>query len=172
MSNSKDKQNKPVIYVGSFDPITYGHLDIIEQASSIFTSLIVAVAYDNGKDTLFTTEERVHLIQETLLENQVLKGNQVKVVSFQGLLVNFMSELKIDTIIRGLRAASDFEYEFKMASMNRILNSDVNTVFLTSNDKYHFISSRAVKQVASLQGNVSQLVPKIVQKALTQKFPV
>lgn len=151
------------IYPGTFDPITFGHLDIIKRASELFDHLIIAAAKDNYKNPLFTLDERVQLIEE-----EVASFNQNKKISvekFEGLLVGFAEKKNTKVIIRGLRAVSDFEYEFQMYGMNSKLNPDIQTVFFPASETNHFIASKLVKEVARLGGNISKFVsPNVAQK--------
>ncbi|CUU37059.1 MAG: pantetheine-phosphate adenylyltransferase [Fimbriimonadales bacterium] len=153
------------VYPGSFDPPTLGHLDIISRAARLFDELIVAVAVNAQKKPLFTLEERVAMLQECC---QHLPN--VRVVPLQGLLARFAQSVGACVIVRGLRAVSDFEYEFQMASMNRQLAPEVDTCFLMTHQQYAFLSSSIVKEVARLGGDVSQLVPPNVHARLTQRF--
>jgi pantetheine-phosphate adenylyltransferase len=152
------------IYPGSFDPITNGHLDVIRRAAQMFDHVIVAVARNSEKTPLFTAVERVGLIQGAV---RGLKN--VSVDGFSGLLVNYARRKKARVIVRGLRAVSDFEFEFQMALMNRQLAPRVETIFLMPKDEYTFISSRLVREIAGLGGAVSKFVPADVQKALQHK---
>lgn len=155
------------IYPGSFDPITFGHLDVIERASQLCDELIIAVADNSAKHPTFSWEERIALIQESI----GLRAS-VKVERLTGLLVDFAREKDAHLVIRGLRAISDFEFEFQMALMNRRLHPDLETVFLTPKEDCTFISSRIVKEVARLGGDVRQFVPPIVADCLHKKsFP-
>ena len=153
------------IYPGSFDPVTNGHLDVIHRASRLFDEVIVAVAYNDEKHPLFTSEERVRLLQETItgIEN-------VKVVKFEGLLVDFAMNRGATAIVRGLRAISDFEFEFQMALMNRKLEGSVETIFLMPKEEYTYLSSRIVKEIARLGGNVEAFVPHFIAEALKSRF--
>jgi len=153
------------IYPGSFDPITFGHTDIIRRGLGVFDHIVVAVAYNMEKSALFTIEERISLIEEATKD----LGN-VTVDSFKGLLVNYVQKVKGNIIIRGLRATSDFEYEFHMASINRHLNDHFDTFFMMTAKDYFFVSSRTIKEVAMLGGSVKGLVPENVEKALKAKF--
>lgn len=153
------------VYPGSFDPITNGHLDILTRGLEMFETVIVAVAYNIEKKGLFTVEERKDLIRRSV------KGlSKVQVDSFEGLLVDYVKKVDAKTVVRGLRAMSDFEYEFQMASMNRELNKEMDTIFMMTRKDYFFISSRTIKEVASFRGCVAGLVPDVVEKALTEKF--
>ena len=158
---------RKAVYAGSFDPITKGHLDIVRRALGVFDDIIVAVAFNPEKDSaLFTAEERVAMIRAALKD----VGDNVTVDSFSGLLVQYCDRVHACAIIRGLRAVSDFEYEFQMAMMNRHLNSRVETYFLTASEAYFYTASRLVKEVASLGGDVSALVPPVVHRALVERF--
>lgn len=150
---------------GSFDPITYGHLDIIERASRVFDKLYISVLKNSSKDGLFDTEERLALIRETTknLDN-------VEVVSFNGLLIDFCHTVNARAIIRGLRAVSDFEYEMQLTSMNRKLDSSIETIYMMTNNNYSFISSSIVKEVAKYNGKIEDVVPPVVEAALAKKF--
>ena len=153
------------IYPGSFDPITAGHLDVIHRAARLFDEVIVAVAFNDQKKTMFTAEERVALIRETTAG----VGN-IRVASFGGLLVEFAREENAVAVVRGLRAISDFEFEFQMALMNRKLDPAIETIFLTPREEYTYLSSRIVKEIARLGGNVDAFVPPAVASALREKF--
>ena len=153
------------IYPGSFDPITAGHLDVIHRAARLFDELIVAVAFNDQKKTMFTAEERVALIRETT----VGVGN-IRVACFDGLLVEFARAENAVAVVRGLRAISDFEFEFQMALMNRKLDPGIETIFLTPREEYTYLSSRIVKEIARLGGNVEAFVPTSVAQALREKF--
>lgn len=152
------------IYPGSFDPMTYGHIDIIDRSLKVFDRIIVAIAINPAKSGLFSLAERTEMIRE------VFSGNpRVEVDSFEGLLVNYLERRKANAVIRGLRAVSDFEYEFQMANMNRKLLPAAETFFLMTGADYFYVSSRLVKEVASLGGCVAGLVPETVRKRLTEK---
>ena len=157
--------NAKAVYPGTFDPMTLGHLDVVERAARIFPELIVAVTAVTGKTTLFSQEERVELVKKSLagLSN-------VTVTLFDGLLVEYARSQGAGVLIRGLRAFSDFEYEFQMALTNRRLAPDIETLFLMPKQDYSFLSSTNVKQVASLGGDVSEFVPKAVAAALATKL--
>ncbi len=156
---------RTAIYPGSFDPITNGHLDVIQRAARLFDHVIVAIATNESKTPLFSLKERRLLVTKTV---QSLPNVATDV--FAGLLVNYVVEQSGDAIIRGLRAVSDFEFEFQLALMNRKLNEHVETIFMMPKDTYTFISSRMVKEIAKLGGDVSAFVPLHVQEALRQKF--
>lgn len=159
--------DKIAIYPGTFDPITNGHIDLIQRALKIFDEVIIAVASTPRKQSLFTLKERVQLIKDSLKE---LKG--VRVGHLDGLLVDYVKNKKGIAIVRGLRAISDFEYELQMALMNRRLDTNVETVFMMPSEEYTFITSTIVKEVASFGGAVKGLVPEPVEKALREKFKV
>ncbi len=154
------------VYPGSFDPPTLGHLDVIERAARLFDELIVAVAVNTDKKPLFSLQERVEMLQECCAHLP-----NVRVTQLEGLLARFAQQMGACAIVRGLRAVSDFEYEFQMASMNRQLAPEVDTCFLMTHQHYAFLSSSIVKEVARLGGDVSPFVPPNVQRRLRQKFP-
>ncbi len=156
---------KKVIYPGTFDPVTNGHIDVIKRASELFDSVVVTVAINPGKEPLFTTEERVQMLKESLKD-----FNNVSVDSFDGLVVDHAKQVGATGIIRGLRAVSDFEYEFQMALMNRKLSSNLTTIFLMPHEKYTYLNSTIIRNLASLKSSVSEFVPSIVQEALKKKF--
>ena len=156
---------KIVLYPGTFDPVTNGHCDLIERASRLFDKVIVAVAISAGKSPLFTVEERVSLVEQS-----VKHIDNVEVCGFSGLLVDLAKEKNANALLRGLRAVSDFEYEFQLANMNRHLSPDLESLFLTPSEKYSFISSTLVREVASLGGDVSEFVPNVVKLELTKHF--
>ncbi len=150
---------------GSFDPITYGHLDIITRGAKVFDQIYVVVLNNSSKKPLFSVEERIELIQE-------VTGSIPNVVvdSFQGLLVDYAKNVNAKAIIRGLRAVSDFEYEMQITSMNRVLDDDIETFFIMTNNQYSFLSSSIVKEVAKYGGDISELVPKRVEESLKEKY--
>ncbi len=156
---------KTIVYPGTFDPITNGHIDLIERASKLFDRIIVSIASSKKKSPLFTIEERISLATECLkhLPNVEIKG-------FDYLLVNFVKDCNADAVMRGLRAVSDFEYEFQLANMNRALSPDVESIFLTPAEKFSYISSSLVREISSLQGDVTKFVPPNVADALVKKF--
>jgi pantetheine-phosphate adenylyltransferase len=153
------------IYPGTFDPITNGHIDLIARASRIFQKVIVAVAVNSNKTPLFTLAERVALVQAVTPE-----FSNVEVIGFDNLLVDCAQTQNAHVILRGLRAVSDFEYEFQMAGMNRRLAPQLETMFLTPAEQYEFISSSMIREIARLKGDVSSFVPEIVHHALNEKF--
>ncbi len=153
------------IYPGSFDPITNGHLDVIERARKLFDEVVVAVAHNDEKQPLFSLKDRLDLLRET-----AGKIDNVRIAEFEGLLVEFASNEEAGIVIRGLRAISDFEFEFQMALMNRKLDSAVETIFLMPKEEYTYLSSRIVKEIARLGGDISGFVPACVAKALSRKF--
>jgi pantetheine-phosphate adenylyltransferase len=152
------------LYPGSFDPITNGHLDVIARASGLFDELVVAVAKDNAKNSLFNLEERVNLLREATKDMP-----KVRVLPFEGLLVNFARDLGAVALVRGLRAVSDFEFEFQLALMNRKLEPNLETLFLMPREELTYISSRLVKEIARLGGKVEQFVPPHVAAALARR---
>ncbi len=155
------------VYPGSFDPITNGHVNLAERALVLFDKLIVAVAHNPNKAAVFSVEERLEMIRAALKNDQ-----RIRVASFEGLLVDFVEKQGANVIIRGLRALSDFEYEFQMTLMNRKLNRKVDTIFLMTGFKWFYTSSKIIKEAASLGGSVRGLVPDIVHQRLKEKFPL
>ncbi len=153
------------IYPGSFDPVTSGHLDVIERASKVFGSLVVAVAVNLEKAPLFSAFERVEFLQQACAHL-----DKVRVDSFQGLLVNYVEEEKAGVVIRGLRALSDFDYEFQMALMNKRLDEKVETLFMMTSAEHLFLSSRLIKELAELGAPITGLVPEVVEKQLVEKL--
>lgn len=156
------------LYPGSFDPITNGHLDILERATNLFETVIVTVAVNNKKDAVFSGDERVQLIKECIKDKSWAKN--VEVNQFTGLLVDHAQDMKADTLVRGVRQISDFEYEFRMALTNKRLAPEVDTIFLMPDEEFTFISASIVKEVAYWGGDLSSFVPEIVAKALNEKF--
>jgi pantetheine-phosphate adenylyltransferase len=156
---------RTAIYPGSFDPLTNGHLDVIRRAAKLFDRVIVAVAENDSKHPLFTLAERVALVKQA-----VTKLPNVRADSFNGLLVEYVAERRAQTIVRGLRAVSDFEFEFQLALMNRKLDENIETIFMMPKDTYTFLSSRIVKEIARLGGDVRAFVPAHVQAALKKKL--
>jgi len=156
---------KLAIYPGSFDPVTNGHIDIIVRGLKIFDHIIVCILNNPAKKVLFTIEERIDMLNQSL---NGIKG--VEITSYDGLLVDFAVQRKAHAILRGMRAVSDFEYEFQMALMNRRLNRDIQTVFLMTGLRWIFTSSSIIKEAARFGGNINGMVPKIVQQKLKEKF--
>jgi pantetheine-phosphate adenylyltransferase len=157
--------NEAAICAGTYDPLTLGHLDVIERATRIFPRVVVAVASNPGKNPLFSLDERIRMIRAS---TEHLKG--VEVDHFDGLLVNFAEKKGVKTIVRGLRAFSDFEYEFQMALTNRKLKPQIETIFLMPKQDYSYVTSSNVREVAALGGDSSQFVPPVVQQALLKRF--
>ena len=153
------------IYPGSFDPITNGHLDIIERSANVFDDVIVAVLVNDGKDPMFSLDERVEMIQA------VSRWSNVHVGTFEGLLVQYAVEQEAQVIVRGIRAVSDYEYELQMALMNKRLEPRVETIFMMSSEAYSYLSSRLIKEVFKLGGSISGLVPPAVEQRMKQRFP-
>lgn len=156
------------LYPGSFDPITNGHLDILERATNLFNKVFVTVAVNNNKEAVFSGDERVKLIQDCISKKPW--SDKVEVNQFSGLLVDHAKKLKADTLVRGVRQISDFEYEFRMALTNKRLAPDVDTVFLMPDEEFTFISASLVKEIAYWNGDLSSFVPDLVAKALKEKF--
>jgi pantetheine-phosphate adenylyltransferase len=164
-ARARDRHGSVAVYPGSFDPITNGHLDIIERGLSVFDEVIIAILVNLDKSPLFTVAERVGLIRETY------KGDRrVRVDTFSGLLVDYAERVGASVIVRGLRAISDFEYEFQMALMNRRLNPRIETVFMMPAEGFSYVSSKLVKEVFQLGGPVSELVPAVVERRLQEKY--
>jgi pantetheine-phosphate adenylyltransferase len=156
---------RSVVYPGTFDPVTNGHCDLILRAARLFDRVVVAVAADTAKTPAFTTEERVYLVQQVVQDRE-----NVEVVSFAGLLVNFTRQLGVSVIMRGLRAVSDFEFEFQLAGMNRRMAPDIETLFLTPDERFAYISSSLVREISRLGGDVTPFVAPVVQAALRERF--
>jgi pantetheine-phosphate adenylyltransferase len=155
-----------VIYPGTFDPITNGHVDIIERASKLFGAVVIAIADSKAKQPLFSIEQRIELCQQSLehLDN-------IEVCGFNNLLVDFAREKGSQTVLRGLRAVSDFEYEFQLANMNRAMDPEFETVFLTPSEHLSYISSSLLREIAAMKGDVSPFVPSVVNAAFAGKYP-
>ena len=156
---------KKAIYPGSFDPVTYGHIVIIERASKIFDELVVAVLNNRAKSPLFSVDERVNILNEVLSDIP-----NVRVESYEGLLVDFAVECGAGVIVRGLRAVTDFEYELQLAQTNNVLNTGIDTVFLTTSLEYAYLSSSTVKEVASYGGDIDKFVPPLVRRLTYEKY--
>ncbi|MFK5949476.1 MAG: pantetheine-phosphate adenylyltransferase [Methylococcales bacterium] len=157
--------NIKAIYPGTFDPITDGHLDLILRASKLFSEVVVAIAKNQGKAPLFSLEERVEMTEQATAHLA-----NVKIIGFSNLLVDCAKENNAGVILRGLRAVSDFEYEFQLAGMNRRLSPELETMFLTPAEQYEFISSSMIREIAKLKGDISSFVPKFVEERLRKKF--
>ena len=162
--------SKVGLYPGTFDPITYGHIDIIKSALKIVNKLIVAVSNDYSKEYLFSAEERISIIENSLFKDLKFKRNNIKVLSFNSLTTSLCKKYKAAIIFRGLRAVSDFEYEFQLAGMNRQLNSKIETVFLMSDPDKQVISSKFVKEIAKLNGKIDDFVTKSTKKSIKEKY--
>lgn len=158
------------LYPGTFDPLTMGHVDIVERAVKLVDELIIGVAINRDKGPLFSLEERVAMVETEMARISGASGVPIKVVPFETLLMKFAEEVNANIIVRGLRAVSDFEYEFQMVGMNQVLNDDIETVFLMADVRYQSIASRLVKEIARLGGDISSFVPAHVADALTKKF--
>lgn len=153
------------IYPGSFDPVTFGHIDIIKRAASVMDHLIVAVLKNNGKSPLFSVDERVNMLKAVTADME-----NVEIMSFSGLLVNFAREHGVKVIVRGLRAVTDFEYELLMAQTNRVMDEGIDTIFFSTDLEYSYLSSSIVREIASYGGDISKFVPASVEKMILDKF--
>ena len=158
------------IYPGTFDPITFGHIDIIKKSLKIVDKLIVAISDSSDKDYLFSTDERIEILKKSLFKDLKFKKNKIKIVSFQTLTVKLCKKFNAAIIIRGLRAVSDFEYEFQLAGMNRKLDDKIETIFLMSNIENEIISSKFVKEIGYLRGDLKKFVSNSVIKAIKDKL--
>ena len=161
---------KTAIYPGTFDPITYGHIDVIKKSLNVFDKLIVATTDNINKNYHFSIEDRLNIINKSLFKDLKFKKNKIKVISFGNLTIDLCKKYNASTIIRGLRAVSDFEYEFQLAGMNKKLNSKIETMFLMSDVENQIISSKFVKEIANLGGNIDRFVTKYTVKMLKDKF--
>ena len=161
---------KNAIYPGTFDPITYGHIDVIKKALNIVDAIIVAISDGDNKNYLFNSDERIEIIKKALFSDLKLNKNKIKIISFKTLTTDLCKKHKSNIILRGLRAVSDFEYEFQLAGMNRKLNDSVETIFLMSNVENQIISSKFVKEIISLGGDVKKFTTKSTIKSLKQKY--
>ena len=161
---------KTAIYPGTFDPITYGHIDVIKKSLKIFDKLIVATTDNINKNYHFSIDDRLNIINNSLFKDLKLNKKKIKVVSFDTLTINLCKKFKAETIIRGLRAVSDFEYEFQLAGMNKKLNTYIETIFLMSDVENQIISSKFVKEIANLGGNIDRFVTKSTVKVLKNNF--
>ena len=161
---------KIAIYPGTFDPITYGHIDVIQKGLKIVDNIIVAISNGNQKHYLFTAEERIKIVNKALFSDLKINKKKIKVISFNSLTTDLCERFKSNIIIRGLRAVSDFEYEFQLAGMNRKLNKNIETIFLMSNVKNQIISSRLIKEIIRLNGDVKKFTTKSTINSLKKKY--
>ena len=161
---------KVAVYPGTFDPMTYGHIDVIKKSLKIFDKIIVATTDNNDKDYFFSVDERINIIKNSLFNDLKFKQKKIKVISFNNLTIQLCKKYKASSIIRGLRAVSDFEYEFQLAGMNKKLNSNIETMFLMSDVENQIISSKFVKEIANLGGNLDRFVTKSTIKMLKNKY--
>ena len=161
---------KIAVYPGTFDPITYGHIDVIKKALKLFDKVIVATSDGANKNYLFNSDERIAIIKRALFQDLKLDKKKIQIISFQSLTTDLCKKYKSNIILRGLRAVSDFEYEFQLAGMNRKLNNNIETIFLMSDVENQIISSKFVKEIAKLKGNISQFVTKSVIKSIKEKI--
>jgi len=162
--------NKVAIYPGTFDPITYGHIDVIKKALKLFDKIVVGVSNVSNKNYLFSTEERIDIVNKALFKDLKLNKKKILVVSFSSLTTDLCKKYKSNIILRGLRAVSDFEYEFQLAGMNRKLNNNVETIFLMSDVENQIISSRFVKEIIKLNGDIKKFTTKSTIKSLKEKY--
>ena len=162
--------NKVAIYPGTFDPITYGHIDVIKKALKLFDKIIVGVSDVSNKNYLFNSEERINIVNKALFDDLKLNKKKISVVSFSSLTTDLCKKYKSNIILRGLRAVSDFEYEFQLAGMNRKLNNNIETIFLMSDVENQIISSRFVKEIVKLKGDIKKFTTKSTIKSLKEKI--
>ena len=162
--------SKVIIYPGTFDPITYGHIDVIKKALKLFDKIVVAVSDVNNKNYLFNLEERLEIVNKALFKDLKFNKNRVKIISFNSLTTDLCKKFKSNIILRGLRAVSDFEYEFQLAGMNRKLNNNIETIFLMSDIENQIISSRFVKEIVKLNGDIKKFTTKSTIKSLKKKY--
>ena len=161
---------RTAIYPGTFDPITYGHIDVIKKSLKIVDRVVVATTDSSGKNYFFSSEERISIIKKSLFKDLKLNKKKILVISFDNLTINLCKKYKASIIVRGLRAVSDFEYEFQLAGMNKKLNKDIETIFLMSDIENQIISSKFVKEIAKLNGKVSRFLTKSAEKHLKNKI--
>jgi pantetheine-phosphate adenylyltransferase len=162
--------NKVAIYPGTFDPITYGHIDVIKKALKLFDKIVVGVSDVSNKNYLFSSEERISIVNKSLFKDLKLNKKKISVVSFSSLTTDLCKKYKSNIILRGLRAVSDFEYEFQLAGMNRKLNNNIETIFLMSDVENQIISSRFVKEIVKLNGDIRKFTTKSTIKSLKDKY--
>ena len=162
--------NKTAIYPGTFDPITFGHIDVIKKSLKLFDKVIVGVSDESNKNYLFNSEERIEIVNKALFKDLKLNKQKIKVVSFGSLTTDLCKKYKSNIILRGLRAVSDFEYEFQLAGMNRKLNQNIETIFLMSDVENQIISSRFVKEIVKLKGDIKKFTTKSTIKSLKDKY--
>ena len=162
--------NKVAIYPGTFDPITYGHIDVIKKALKIFDKIIVAVSNGKNKNYLFNSDERIDIVNKALFKDLNYKKNKISVITFNNLTTNLCRKYKSNVILRGLRAVSDFEYEFQLAGMNRKLNNNIETLFLMSDVENQIISSKFVKEIIKLDGDIKKFTTKSTIRSLKKKY--
>jgi pantetheine-phosphate adenylyltransferase len=161
---------KIAIYPGTFDPITFGHIDVIKKALKLFDKVVVALSDGNNKDYLFEADERIEIVKKALFLDLKLNKNKIKIITFKSLTTDLCKKYKSNIILRGLRAVSDFEYEFQLAGMNRKLNSEIETIFLMSDVENQIISSRFVKEIVRLKGDIKRFTTKSTIKSLKDKY--
>ena len=162
--------NKVAIYPGTFDPITYGHIDVIKKALKLFDKIVVGVSDVSNKNYLFNSEERINIVKKALFKDLKLSKNKISIVSFSSLTTDLCKRYKSNIILRGLRAVSDFEYEFQLAGMNRKLNNNIETIFLMSDVENQIISSKFVKEIVRLKGDINKFTTKSIIKSLKEKY--
>tara|TARA_Y100001970_G_scaffold156134_1_gene191107 strand:- start:2728 stop:3222 length:495 start_codon:yes stop_codon:yes gene_type:complete len=161
---------KTAVYPGTFDPITFGHIDVIQKSLKIFDQIIVAISDGENKQYLFNADERIQIVNKALFSDLKFKRSRIKVISFNSLTTDLCRKYKSNVILRGLRAVSDFEYEFQLAGMNRKLNKNIETIFLMSDVKNQIISSRLIKEICELKGNIQKFTTKSTINSLKKKY--
>ncbi|MDC0618422.1 pantetheine-phosphate adenylyltransferase [Candidatus Pelagibacter sp.] len=161
---------KVAVYPGTFDPITYGHIDVIKKSLKLFERIVIAVSDGTNKDYLFNSDERIEIIKKALFKDLKLNKSKIEIISFQSLTTDICKKYKSNIILRGLRAVSDFEYEFQLAGMNRKLNNNIETIFLMSDVENQIISSRFVKEIIKLKGDIRKFTTKSTIKSLKEKY--
>ena len=161
---------KVAVYPGTFDPITYGHIDVIKKSLRLFERIVIAVSDGANKNYLFNSDERIEIIKKALFKDQKLNKSKIEIISFQSLTTDICKKYKSNIILRGLRAVSDFEYEFQLAGMNRKLNNNIETIFLMSDVENQIISSRFVKEIIKLKGDIRKFTTKSTIKSLKEKY--